>query len=56
MEMFIKVTPVILGFFWLCFGMSVKTQNFKSKIVFNILPFFSGLFSLFVGCKLMGWI
>jgi uncharacterized membrane protein SirB2 len=42
---------MITGIFYISFGMYIKTKNFRSAIVFKIIPILSGLFLILNAAK-----
>jgi hypothetical protein len=52
----INWTVLVSGVFLISFSLAVKTENFKSALVFKIIPFFLGLADIFVFAVLMQWI
>lgn len=55
MQTFIYLMPLISGFYSIIFSFLMSTKNFRSALIFRILPFFLGLGCLFSSCKLFGW-
>lgn len=56
MEIFINTTVLITSIWLLTSSQIMETKNFKSKLVFNIIPLILGLALLFSGLKLVNWI
>lgn len=48
---------IAIGILLMCFAFWVSAaNNFISKLVFNILPFFFGVYLCLIGATLFGWI
>ena len=43
-ELYFPVVFGGIGIYFLIFSFMMKTKNFQSKIIYNILPFLSGIF------------
>ena len=56
MELFINLTPFIVGCMNVIFSLLFNTKNMISSFIFKVLPFSVGIASMFCGAKLMGWI
>ena len=56
MNDFMIYTPIVVSLylFWMAFAM--HTKNLTSAVLFQYIPFLSGLALLFVGVKLGGWL
>jgi hypothetical protein len=54
MDQFITLIPVVGGAYMIAQTFLVSTNNLKSAVIFQILPFFIGLGLLFAGAKLLG--
>lgn len=47
---------VVTGVWMISMSLITRPQNFLSSVIFNIIPFFLGLGTLFVSAKLLSWI
>lgn len=46
MNIFDKVM-IMFGIISICFGLILKTPDFKSSLIFKVIPFFSGTYIIF---------
>jgi len=42
------------GVWMIIIGFTVETHNFRSALVFKIIPFLLGVACLYIGCKMIG--
>jgi hypothetical protein len=47
---------LICGVLWIVYSLILNTKNFVSAIFFKVIPFFTGLASIFVSGILFGFI
>lgn len=47
---------MICGIYWIFFSLIQNTLNFKSAIVFKVIPFFAGLATVVCAMDLLGWV
>ena len=50
------ITLMICGVFWLGFALCQHTRNFKSSLIYKILPFFTGLAAIVCAADSFGWV
>lgn len=52
-----EVILVVIGVLLIVFAFAITAaQNFKSKLIFNILPFFSGMYIIWYAASVLGYI
>lgn len=56
MEQMMLWLTLLTGVYFTCFAIAMKTHNFVSHIVFNVIPGLVGILWLFKGLSEIGWI
>jgi hypothetical protein len=46
----------ILGIYFITLCLISKTHNITSTVMIKLIPFFSGLFLMYYGAKMLGWL
>ena len=54
--MTVGIILMICSLYWIIFSLIQITQNFKSALVFKVIPFFTGLATMICAMNLFGWI
>lgn len=47
---------MICGCIWIIQSLILNTKNFKSAIFFKVIPFFTGIATIFCAMNIFGWI
>ena len=47
---------MICGCIWIVQSLILNTKNFKSVIFFKVIPFFTGVATIFCAMNIFGWI
>lgn len=48
------IAIVLIGLVWIVFSFMLNTKNLRSALLFQVFPFFSGVFAVFYGVYNMG--
>lgn len=44
------------GVYWIIFGLTQKTKNFQSSLVYKVIPFFTGVATCLCSMDILGWV
>lgn len=47
---------MICGCIWIIQSFILNTKNFRSTILFKVLPFFTGFATIFCAMNIFGWV
>lgn len=56
MELFMSSFVGVSGVCSVIYSQIMHTKNFKSCMIFKVIPLIFGLGNVFVSCKMFGWI
>lgn len=51
-----EILLMICGCYWIIFSLILNTKDFKSGLLFKVIPFFSGVANCICAMDMMEWI